>query len=270
MTARKYYFVQTDRDTFAPTESAQSHWGPDHLNGPSLVGLMARLLEDRYGNSDFQPTRLTVDLFRAARGVPTESKLSVTRAGRRVHTSECELVQDGVTVARAVLVQYRRCAPPAGQEWVAPVEFSRPAELNESRGINAGSDEVGWTNSIADHQNTSRKRILNRTIDVFEGDCNSPFVRAAVTAESTSLVTNLGTAGIGYINGDLTLALSRLPQDEWIGVQADAHWAADGISVGTSTLFDAAGPIGSGMITAVSNQTAQVDFQNNPFPHRTR
>lgn len=198
------------------------------------------------------------------------AKLSAVRAGRRVHNAECELIQDGVTVAQAILVQYRRSAPPVGTEWVAPVDFARPAELNETRGINVGSDEVGWTNSIGDHQNTSRKRILNRTIDAFEEQPNSPFVRAAVTAESTSLVTNLGDAGIGYINGDLTVALSRLPQDEWIGVQADAHWAADGIAVGTSTLFDAAGPIGSGMITAVCNQKAHVDFQHNPFPDRTR
>lgn len=33
-----------------------------------------------------------------------------------------------------------------------------------------------------------------------------------MVAEATSLVTNLGTKGIGYINGDLTVALSRLPR----------------------------------------------------------
>jgi acyl-CoA thioesterase len=91
-----------------------------------------------------------------------------------------------------------------------------------------------------------------------------------MAAEGTSLVTNLGTAGVGYINGDLTVALARLPRDEWIGVQADSHWAADGIAVGTSTLFDGQGAIGTGMVTAVSNPDAQIDFRNDPFPERTR
>ena len=59
---------------------------------------------------------------------------------------------------------------------------------------------------------------------------NTPFVNAVMAAEGTSLVTNLGTAGIGYINGDLTVALARLPLDDWIGVQADSHWTADGVS----------------------------------------
>ena len=84
-------------------------------------------------------------------------------------------------------------------------------------------------------------------------------------AESTSLVTNLGTHGVGYINGDLTVGLARLPVDDWVGAQADSHWAADGIAVGTATLFDSRGPFGSGMVTAVANATAQIDFGATTF-----
>lgn len=270
VTERPFHFRQTEQDTFEPSAYAQSHWGADHLNGPALVGLAARVLESSFGAAEFLPARLTVDLFKAARGVATVTKVALVRDGRRVRNSECELVQDGVTVVRATLVQYRLSAPPRGEEWVRPTDFTLPADRDEQRGIGVGSDEVGWTGVIADHQNTSRKRLLNRTIDVVEGQRNSPFVRAAMAAEGTSLVTNLGTAGVGYINGDLTVALSRLPRDEWIGVQADAHWAADGIAVGTSTLFDSDGPIGSGMVTAISNAAAQIDFRNDPFPERTR
>ena len=42
-----------------------------------------------------------------------------------------------------------------------------------------------------------------------------------LVAEATSLVTNLGTHGVGYINGDLTVGFARLPVGDWIGVQAD-------------------------------------------------
>jgi hypothetical protein len=268
--ARPFHFSQIAQDTYLPSEYAQSHWGEDHLNGPALVGLVARTLETAFGLPEFLPARLTVDLFKAARGVPTTAKLALVREGRRVRNAECELIQDGVTVVRAVMVQYRLSEPPRGQEWVAPATFTGPVERDEARGIGIGSDDVGWTGAIADHQNTSRKRFVNRTIDVVDGDRNSPFVRAAMAAEGTSLVTNLGTAGVGYINGDLTVALARLPRDEWIGVQADSHWTSAGISVGTSTLFDSAGPVGTGMVTAVANPGAQIDFANDPFPDRTR
>ena len=71
--------------------------------------------------------------------------------------------------------------------------------------------------------------------------------------------------GTFRVNGDLTMALARLPVDGWLGVQADAHWAADGIAVGTATLFDSLGAFGSGMVTAVANPAAQIDFGSTAF-----
>lgn len=270
MTEHPAHFVRQEQGDYLPTKYAQSHWGADHLNGPAVVGLAARVLESEYGDPDFLAARLTVDLFRAARGLSTSVKTNLVRDGRRVRNSECELVQDGVTVARATLVQYRRAQAPRGDEWSRAADFTPPAEFDPSTSIYLGSDGTGWTTAIVDHQNAARKRTLSRLVDVVDGDPNTPFVRAVMAAEGTSLVTNLGTAGVGYINGDLTVALSRLPLDEWIGVEADAHWVAEGISVGTATLFDSAGAFGTGMVTAVSNPAAQIDFASDPFPDRTR
>jgi hypothetical protein len=269
MAARPSHFTQTAEDTFQPTANAQSHWGDDHLNGPALVGLAAWNLDRRYGDAEFLPARLTVDLFKAARGRPTVVTTRLVRDGRRVRNAECELVQDGVAVVRATMVQYRRSTAPKGEEWRAATDFPYPA-VDDARFIHIGSDQGGWSNAIADHQNTSRKRSLHRSVDAVAGHRNGPFVDAAMVAEGTSLVTNLGDAGIGYINGDLTVALARLPHDEWIGVQADSHWANDGIAVGTATLFDSVGPFGSGMVTAVSNPAAQIDFTNDKYPDRVR
>ncbi|RDH74381.1 thioesterase family protein [Mycolicibacterium moriokaense] len=270
MTARPAHFTPAGEDGYLPTKYAQSHWGADHLNGPALVGLAARCLEEKFGLPDFMPTRLTVDLFKAARGVPTTTTVSLVRDGRRVRNSECEIVQDGVAVARATMVQYRLSEPPRGEEWTAPGDFDWPTELAGEEMSYMGSDGVGWTKDIAGHQHTARKRFINRTITVVEGDDNSPFVRGAMIAEGASLVTNLGSAGVGYINGDLTVALARLPVDEWMGVQADSHWAAAGISVGTATMFDRLGAFGSALVTAVANPAAQIDFGNDPFPSRSR
>ncbi|OKH81495.1 thioesterase [Mycobacterium sp. ST-F2] len=270
MTARPAHFTPIDDDRVQPTRLAQSLWGEDHLNGPAVVGLAAHALETAFGLPDFLPARLTVDLFRAARGVPTTTVVTLVRDGRRVRNSECDVVQDGVTVARATLVQYRLAEAPPGQEWFRTTDFTPPEVVDDGLAPYLNSGGEGWTRAILDHQNASRKRYVNRAIDVIEGQANSPFVRAAVTAEGTSLVTNMGTAGVGYINGDLTVALSRLPQDDWVGVEADSHWAARGIAVGTTTLYDSAGPFGTGLTTAVSNPGAQIDFAHSRFPDRIR
>jgi acyl-CoA thioesterase len=269
MTERFAHFTPLDAERVQPTWFAQSPWGADHLNGPALVGLAAHALEAAFGLPEFLPARLTVDLFRAARGVPTTVKVSLVREGRRVRNSECEVVQDGITVVKATLVQYRSSEPPAGEEWLSTTDFTPPEVIDTALATYISSDDVGWSRAIADHQNASRKRYVNRSIDVIEGQANSPFIRAAMAAEGTSLVTNLGSKGIGYINGDLTVALARLPEGDWVAVQADSHWAADGIAVGNSTLFDSRGPFGSGLVTAISNPAAQIDFTNDPFPERS-
>ncbi|HKV20288.1 MAG TPA: acyl-CoA thioesterase domain-containing protein [Mycobacterium sp.] len=270
MAQRAAHFTQAGEDRYLPTEFAQSHWGPDHLNGPALVGLAARALEDKFGLPDFLPARLTVDLFKAARGVPTTTKVTLVRDGRRVRNAECEISQDGVVVVRATMVAYRRSESPRGEEWTSATDFTWPDELGGAGLSYMGSDGVGWTKGIAEHQHTARKRFVNRMIDVVAGQENTPFVRGAMVAEGTSLVTNLGSAGVGYINGDLTVAMARPPVDEWMGVQADSHWASDGISVGTATMFDRIGAFGSAVVTAVANPAAQIDFGNDPFPSRSR
>lgn len=271
------HFTASDQ-LFLPSDYALSHWGEGQLNGPAVVGLCARELERAFGAPDFLPTRLTVDLFKAAKAVPTEVRVRLVRDGRRVRTAECDVVQGEHIVARAIMVCYRRSAAPPGTQWQPDVEFGFPPGVHDdaARGgyDRVGEDGVvrphtgsaaGWSRKVGDHQNDSRKRFVDRTVDVVAGQPNSAFVRAAMVAESTSLTTHLGTAGVGYINGDLTVGLSRLPVDEWIGVQADSHWAHDGISVGTATLFDSQGPFGSGMVTAVANPAAQIDFTSHAF-----
>jgi hypothetical protein len=261
------HFTRNDNDGFTPTRFALSHWGDDHLNGPAVVGLAAQVIETQCGSPEFMPTRLTVDLFRAARLAPTAVDVRVVRDGRRVRSAECDVMQDGRAVARATLVQYRRSSAPPGRQWTAPIPHPSPPTPDDQVLPFVGSD-AGWTRTPAEHQNDSRKSFYNKGINVVAGEKVSPFVRAAMVAEATSLVTNLGTKGIGYINGDLTVALSRLPVDEWICIQGDSHWAYDGIAVGTATLFDHLGAFGSGMTTAVANPAAQIDFTNRSFGER--
>ncbi len=258
------HFTQADGG-YLPTRYAQSHWGEDHLNGPAIVGLVARALESEYGSPELRPTRLTVDLFRAARNVWTTVDLRLVRDGRRVRSSECDVIQDGRPVARATLVQYRPSVAPPGTLWHAAQMFPKPPAPDGAIFPFVGSDDVGWTRSPAEHQNASRKRFYNDGIRVVAAESNSPFVRSAMVAEATSLVTNLGSAGVGYINGDLTVALSRLPVDDWIGIQADSHHADDGLAVGTATLFDSRGAFGAGLTTAIANPAAQIDFSTRRF-----
>src|SRR6201995_1650232 len=93
-------FTLTGSGEFEPTQFAGSHWGDNHLNGPAVVGLAAQSLENHFGSEDFMPTRLTVDLFRAGRSVPTSVSVRMVRDGRRVRSADCDIAQEGRLVAR--------------------------------------------------------------------------------------------------------------------------------------------------------------------------
>jgi hypothetical protein len=184
--AAAHFFAESE-GSFHPTESALSRWGHDSLNGPAIVGLAARVLEREYGIDGFLPTRLTADLFKAARRAPTEIRTRLVRDGRRIRNSECDVIQDGAVVARASMVQYRQSEPPPGQEWVGAAAFAAPPGVAGAAYV-VGSDAAGWSDTGAEHQNTSRKRVYHRTIDVVEGEQASPFLRAVVASEATLAV----------------------------------------------------------------------------------
>lgn len=258
------YFVATSTDTFEPTPAAGGHWGESLISGPAVAGLAAWALERDYGMPGFLPTRFTVDLVRPAHQVPCRVQTRLIRDGRRVRFIDCDVLQGDSLVARASAVYYRQSESPPGSEWTPTAKFSAP-EGAYGDGLLVGSDGAGWGVLGAEHQNTSLKRAYYRGADVVTGEPVTPFVRSVIVAEAAAnMVVNMGTAGIGYINGDLTLGLSRLPNSEFIGVQGDSRSAADGVAVGTVSLFDSAGSIGTALITSLANPAVQIDFTGSP------
>jgi hypothetical protein len=258
------YFIATESDTFEPTALAGGHWGESLISGPAVAGLAARALENDFGQPGFLPARLTIDLLKPARQVPTRTQTRIIRDGRRLRYAECDVIQGDWIVARATAVFYRQSEAPAGQEWEPQAQFVGP-EGDRVDGLFVGSESTGWSVLGGEHQNTARKQAYYRGADVVDGEPASPFVRSVIVAEAaTNMVINLGTEGIGYINGDVTVSLSRLPRSEFIGVRGETRSASAGVAVGTATLFDAAGPIGTAMVTALANPAAQIDFTGTP------
>ncbi len=258
------YFTSVDDEEFRPTAAAGGHWGADLISGPAVAGLAAYALERDFGRSGFLPARFTIDLIKPAKQVTTAVATRVIREGRRARYTECDVLQGDSLVARASMVQYLQSEAPSGRDWTSGAEFRGPTGARGDE-LYIGSDEAGWSVLGVEQQNTSRKRAYYRGLDVVAGIAPTPFVRAAVVAEAaTNMVLNLGTNGIGYINGDLTVTLSRLPHSEFLGVQGDSRLAAAGIATGTATLYDDAGPFGTAVITALANPAAQIDFGGAP------
>ncbi len=267
MTDMPAMFTVDDAGRYLPTKWAFGRWGADMLSGPAVCAVAARSLERAHGLSDFIPARFTIDLFKAAKGQPLEVHTEVVRAGHRIHISQAHVLQGEAEVAQARLVQLRATDAPHGTEWHSEHPFDPPVDPGLNWWYRSAED---WSTHMGDHQNAGRKSLWAVPLGAVDGEEHSPFVQAVVGAESTSLVTNWGSAGVGYINGDLTVALDRLPVGDRIGLRAETHLTDNGISTGTATLFDSRGPIGTGMVTAVANTAAQIDFSRVGDPLEVR
>lgn len=264
-------FFAAEGEGYRPLPASASRWSADMVTGPAVCGIVARGLEAVGAADGFRPARLTVDLFRPVRAELLTVEARLVREGNRIRVADADVVQGGIAVARASLVLLRTSTAPAGEVWTEARQLAGPSDADRAGAdghvapwFGSGDDGPNWTPSMEGHQGPGRKRMWTRMPQVVAGEEASPFVRAAMTGETTSLMTNWGSEGVGYINADVTLSLARLPDGDEIGLEADGHISADGIAVGSATLYDPHGPIGSSIVTALANAQRQVQVASTP------
>src|ERR1700741_3327472 len=95
-------FFTRDRDAFIPTPVCNGPWDPKSMHGRVVVGLLAHVINARYGGPGFVPARLTGDLFRLPNiTTAVEIRTKQIRAGLRIRVIEAEFVSGNTAMARA-------------------------------------------------------------------------------------------------------------------------------------------------------------------------
>jgi acyl-CoA thioesterase len=254
-------FFTADGDSYVPGNLARGPWGQT-MGGQVVGGLLGWAL-DAHGDADFRPARLTVDLLRPVLIEPVSIEISIQREGRRIKLVDAALLQNGRVVTRASALFVRPSEEPDGAVWSAtptmpPVPIS-PDELDSETPFFIWSfADIAGNGSVGDpgidwEQSTAQKFAWTRLIrPMVGGHPLTPFARVAFAGDVISSLTHWGTAGLRYINADYTVAISRVPEGEYIGLAAQNHYGNDGVATGTATLFDRRGPIGTGTALALA------------------
>lgn len=266
--------TDTGPDVLEPTPLACSSWSDNQLHGVAVAGALARSAEaalaDR-GRDDLRPARMSVDLFRPAAMAPCSFEVEVVREGPRICLLDVTLRQDDERVARAAFLFLRAGGSAPGEVW-SPEAATRPspppldvAPVSDEPRVPFVHSEAGWSQDFSEHQNASRKGSWSSGVPVVAGEALTPFQAVAATADGASLVTNWGTGGVEHINTDITLALARRPVGVEIGLAALDRVESDGISVGTATVFDREGTLGTVVMTSIANTRRSVDFSRTSY-----
>jgi hypothetical protein len=236
---------------FIPSDLTGGPWSDQAQHGGPVAALLARSVESVPSDVPVQTVRLTIELMRPIPLAPLTTAATVLRPGKKVQLIEASLMANGAELARAralrirsnpVAVPEQVANPPSPPlpdtssdvETEAGVRRTAFAAAVDLRFVKGSWDSVGPA--------TVWSRLL---VPVVEDEEASPLQRVAAVADfgnGISRVLDFNTHI--FINPDLTVSLSRLPEGEWIGFETVSRVSGHGYGHAESLIFDGLGPIG--------------------------
>lgn len=255
-------FFHRDGDTYAPTLKANGWWRETgNLHARVMIGLFAHVIEQQYGEPDFQPARLTADLYRLPDLSPITVATRLVRQGGRIKLIEAELFSGGVSSARASCQLLRRGQQPETQPWSpapwtvpSPDDTPSPPEPFTDRWEMRPILPPGTVITRDLRAPGPRRTWLREVRALVGGEPYTPFSRVATGVDYTSPTANGSQTALDFINSDVTLYLHREPVGEWIGYEVTDHQSAEGVAIGHCRLHDVEGPIGFSSCAALAQR----------------
>lgn len=244
------FFRELKTNQFVGNDSARGPWSADACHAGPPSGLVARAVEKLV--QDKQLVRLTLDMVRPIPLAGFTIAAKIVKQGRMLTT--CAVVlsdQDGKACINATSVhlktQVTKELPSAvivGPVFEDAIPGYFPTMLvNHDKPTFAQSVEVAYP--PGEDSAPGPTTIWMRSHQLLEGEQPSPFQSLCPLADcgnGISRNTNLSEAS--FVNPDLTIAVHRAPQSEWLASQAISFWQPSGLGMSQATLFDTKGAVG--------------------------
>ena len=248
-------------DAFEPSELTRGPWDPDAQHAGPPAALLARALERTGECEGKQIARVTYEILSP---VPLEElrvEARVVRPGRSVELLEASLIGPAGEVMRAAAWRLRTQpvqldpAPADAPPGHAPADgdprdfFPTGAETGyhtamEYRFVTGSFLEPGPA--------TVWMRMRHPLVD---GETPSGLQRVVIAADSGNGVSSaLDYRRFLFINTDLTVHLHRLPEGEWVCLDAATRPEAHGVGMADTLLWDERGRIGRAVQTLLVRQ----------------
>ncbi|MGI8920098.1 MAG: thioesterase family protein [Solirubrobacteraceae bacterium] len=237
---------------YVPTGLTRGPWDERHQHGGAPAALIAGALESHEGADAMALTRVNFEFLRPVPLEPLALAVAVDSGGRRVQRLRASLHMGKTEICRATGLRIRR-SDALSEQAGAPESAPRLPAADEIADADVSSFPAGFA------RDAMELRFL-------EGRFHEPGpatvwfrLRAPVVDDhpATSLQSAVAAADFGngvsamldwkdslFINTDLTVALEREPEGEWVCLDASTHLGPRGAAVSESVLHDRAGRIG--------------------------
>ena len=248
-----YYLPTADADVFLATPDTVGPWDPKAQHGGPPSALLTRAIE-RLPSSipgDSQLARLTVEILGPVGLGEMRVRAAMARPGRAVELVEAELEAGGRVAMRARAWRIRTTSlalPELGPQPVAPPIPDAPSQFHSDRWKRGylGTVEFRFVNGHLERPGPADAWTRLRTA-VVAGEEPSPTQRLVAVADSGSGLSGLLDFGRWmFINTELSLHLHRLPDGDWIYMNARSTLDPVGIGLAETEFFDGRGRVGVG------------------------
>ena len=244
-------FFEARGDVFQPSELTRGPWDPDAQHAGPPAALVARALEHVGEPEGKRIARVTFEILRPVPLDELRVDARVVRPGRSVefleasmHGPEGEVIRASAWRLRTQHVELdpapRAEPPPHGPGDGEPRDF-----------FPTGAD-VGYHTAM-EYRFVSGSFLepgpavvwMRMRHPLLAGEEPSPLQRVAVAADSGNGVSAaLDYRRFLFINTDLTIHLHRLPQGEWVCLDAVTRPEPDGVGMADTLLLDERGRLG--------------------------
>jgi hypothetical protein len=244
-------FYVPDGDVFISTEWTRGPWDPGAQHGGPPAALVGRAIE-QLDPPGFQVARFTMEILKPVPMAPLQVEVTPVRTGRRVQYVQASLRSDGTEVARASSWRIRTSEGPMPQTPVEQPPFAGPSGSQKIEpDVAAGPSyfaAMEWRYAKGSWTERGPASVWMRMrIPLVEGEPIAPLSRVLSAADSgngVSAVLDFRTHL--FINTELTVHLMRMPEGEWVCIDAETRQDASGVGLAQSVIWDEHRRIGAG------------------------
>ena len=245
-------FYVPDGDSFVSTEWTRGPWDARAQHAGPPAALVGRAIE-RLEPAGFQVSRFTMDILRPVPIAPLHVDVQPVRTGRRVQYVEARLLAGDVEIARASAWRIRTSTEPMPASPDERPPFPGP---NESMELPPFPVEAPQSYFAAMEWRYARGSFtepgpaaawMRMRMPLVDGEPIAPLSRVLAAADSgngISAVLDFQTHL--FINTDLSVHLYRMPEGEWVCIDAETRQDAKGIGVAQSVIWDEQHRLGAG------------------------
>jgi hypothetical protein len=252
-------FYEPDDEGYISTELTRGPWDPgaQHAGPPAaLIGReVERLGGGRIGGEDGFPAqvgRITYEVLRSVPIAPLRVEARIVRPGRRVEMFEATLSDEsGEPLMRAQGWRLRTEEVPFPPPASAPEPPPGPQSGEPGQFFHTGYD-VGYHTAM-EYRFTAGAFMeqgpatvwMRMGVPLLPDEEPSPLQRVLAAADSGNGVSAaLDWSKYLFINVDLSVHLHRMPEGEWVCLDAITLPERNGVGMADTRLLDERGPIG--------------------------